>query len=122
MALTGALCCVVHAVTGFTNRSLRGLVAGLLGCDYTTSQMTYDLRRLRLHGLIEKIPHSNTYQTTPEGIRAAVFYTKLQDRLLAPLLNTADRPPTPPEMRHALATIDQTLTTYITQARLGTAA
>ena len=122
MALTGALCCVVHAVTGFTNRSLRGLVAGLLNADYSTNQMSYDLRRLRLHGLIEKIPHSNTYQTTPEGIRAAVFYTKLQDRLLAPLLNTADRPPTPPEMRHALATIDQTLTTYITQARLGTAA
>ena len=31
MALTGALCLVVHAVTGFTNKSLRGLVAGLLG-------------------------------------------------------------------------------------------
>ena len=29
MALAGALCCVVHAVTGFTNHSLRGLVAGL---------------------------------------------------------------------------------------------
>ena len=40
MALTGALCCVVHAVTGFTNKSLRGLVAGLLGQDYTTTQMT----------------------------------------------------------------------------------
>jgi hypothetical protein len=31
-------------------------VAGLLGSDYSRSQMTYDLRRLRLHGLIEKIP------------------------------------------------------------------
>ena len=31
MALAGALCCVVHAVTGFSNKSLRGLVAGLLG-------------------------------------------------------------------------------------------
>jgi hypothetical protein len=52
MALTGALCVFVHAVAGFTNKSLRGLVAGLLGSDYTTAQMTYDLRRLRLHGLI----------------------------------------------------------------------
>jgi hypothetical protein len=59
-ALTGALCHVVHAATGFTNHSLRGLVAGLLGHDYTTSQMTYDLRRLRLHGLIERVPHTNT--------------------------------------------------------------
>ena len=66
MALTGALCCVVHAVTGFTNKSLRGLVAGLLDRDYTTNQMTYDLRRLRLHGLIERIPHTNTYTLTPE--------------------------------------------------------
>lgn len=60
MALTGALCCFVHAVAGFTNKSLRGLVAGMLGRDYTSSQMTYDLRRLRLHGLIARIPRTNT--------------------------------------------------------------
>ena len=54
MALAGALCVLVHAVTGFTNKSLRGLVAGQLGDDYSTNQMTYDLRRLRLHGVIER--------------------------------------------------------------------
>jgi hypothetical protein len=53
MALAGSLCLVVHAVTGFTNKSLRGQVAGLLGTDYSSSQMSYDLRRLRLHGLID---------------------------------------------------------------------
>jgi hypothetical protein len=121
-ALTGALCAVVHAVTGFTNRSLRGLVAGLLDTDYSANQMSYDLRRLRLHGLIEKIPATNTYRTTPEGIRAAVFYTKLRARLLGPLLDAGDRPPAPTELRRALATIDRTLDTYITDARLGTAA
>ena len=94
MALAGALCLVVHAVTGFTNKSLRGQVAGLLGTDYSASQMSYDLRRLRLHGLIERIPHTNTYVATPEGIRVAVFYTKLHRRLLDPLLD-ADRPPAP---------------------------
>ena len=90
MALAGALCSVVHAVTGFTNKSLRGLVAGLLGTDYSANQMSYDLRRLRLHGLIERIPHTNTYVLTPDGIRVAVFYTKVHDRLLRPLL--AGRP------------------------------
>ncbi len=40
MALAGALCCVVHAVSGFTNQSLRWLVAGLLGSDYSRNQMT----------------------------------------------------------------------------------
>src|SRR5207253_7835698 len=52
MALAGALCLTVHAVAGFTNRSLRALVAGKLGTTFTAAQMTYDLRRLRLHGLI----------------------------------------------------------------------
>jgi hypothetical protein len=121
MALAGALCCVTHAVTGFTNKSLRGLVAGLLGNDYSTGQMTYDLRRLRLHGLIERIPHTNTYHLTAEGLRVAVFYTKLQRRLLSPLLE-ADQPPAPTEIRRALATIDKTITQYVTNARLGIAA
>ena len=121
MALAGALCCVVHAVTGFTNQSLRGLVAGLLGTDYSTGQMTYDLRRLRLHGLITRIPRTNTYTLTSDGQRVAVFYTKLQRRLLAPLLD-ADRPPAPIEVRRALATIDRTITEYVTNARLRTAA
>ena len=40
MALTGALCLVAHAVTGFTNKSLRGQVAGLFGKDYSSSQMS----------------------------------------------------------------------------------
>jgi len=121
MALAGALCYVVHAVTGFTNHSLRGLVAGLLGTDYTTNQMTYDLRRLRLHGLIERIPRTNTYRLTPDGLRVAVFYTKIHRRLLGPLLD-ADKPPAPTEVRRALAVIDNTIDDYVTNARLGTAA
>lgn len=121
MALASALCLVVHAVTGFTNKSLRGHVAGLLDRDYTSSQMSYDLRRLRLHGLIERSPGTNSYNLTPEGIRVAVFYTKLHDRLLRPLLE-ADKPPAPIELRRALGTIDHVLDDYITGARLGTAA
>ena len=80
--------------------------------------MTYDLRRLRLHGLIQRIPRTNTYVLTPDGIRVAVFYTKLHDRLLGPLL-AADQPPAPPELRRALTTIDHAITDYITNARLG---
>ena len=46
---------------GFRNRQLRVAVAPLRGMsldDYNAGQMTYDLRRLRLRGLIERIPHS----------------------------------------------------------------
>ena len=121
MALAGALCMSVHAVAGFTNKSLRSLVAGLLGTDYSTNQMTYDLRRLRLHGLIERQPRSQTYTLTPEGIRVAVFYTKLDARLLRPLLE-ADKPPAPLELRRALTTIEHIVADYVTNARLQPAA
>jgi hypothetical protein len=121
MALAGALCYLVHAVTGFTNKSLRGLVAGLLGTDYTSAQMTYDLRRLRLHGLVVRVPHTNTYTVTPQGLRVAFFYTKLHRRLLGPLLE-ADQPPAPLEVRRALATLERAIGDYVTGARLGPAA
>jgi hypothetical protein len=90
MALAGALCVMVHAVSGFTNASLRGLVAGLLGRDYTSSQMSYDLRRLRLHGLIERVPHTHNYVTTDEGLRLALFFTKVHGRILRPLIDGGD--------------------------------
>ena len=118
MALAGALCVLVHAVTGFTNKSLRGLVAAHLGRDYSTNQMSYDLRRLRLHGLIVRLPRSNTYVATPEGIRVAVFYTKLQRKLLLPLLN-ADPHPAPLELRRALSQIERSVADYIENTRIG---
>jgi hypothetical protein len=121
MALAGALCLFVHAVSGFHNKSLRALVASLLGVDYSAAQMTYDLRRLRLHGLIERLPHSNTYVLTPDGLRVALFYTKLNQRLLRPLL-AADHPPAPPELRNALRTIDRAIADYVANAHLGVAA
>jgi hypothetical protein len=121
MALAGALCVMVHAVTGFSNKSLRSLVAGLLGGDYTSAQMTYDLRRLRLHGLITRLPGTHTYVTTPQGLRVAVFYTKLATRVLGPLL-AANRPPASIGVRRALATLDRAVSDYVTNARLGTAA
>ena len=46
--------------------------------------MTYDLGRLRLNGLIRRLPRSNRYVLTEDGIRIAVFYTKIYNRLLAP--------------------------------------
>ena len=121
MALTGALCQTLLAATGFTNKSLRALITGLLGSDYRTGQMTYDLRRLRLAGLIHRLPHTNHYTLTTDGIRIAVAYTKIYNRLLHPL-TAADQPQTPPELRQALRTLDQHVDHYITRARLKPAA
>jgi len=70
MALLLALTLFQHLIDGFHNRDLRGLVADLLGVsisEYTGSQMTYDLRRLRLKGLIFRPPKTNRYFLTPYG-------------------------------------------------------
>ena len=121
MALAGALCTTLLAATGITNKSLRALMTGLLHAPYTPGQMTYDLRRLRLTGLIRRIEHTNRYALTPDGIKVAVFYTKLYNRLLRPLL-AADQPQAPPELRAALRAIDQHIGACITRARLTPAA
>jgi len=55
------------------------------------------------------------------GQRVAIFYTKIHDRLLRPLL-AADTPPAPLELRQALHTIDRHVHGYIDDARLGNAA
>ena len=81
--------------------------------------MSYDLRRLRLHGLIQRLPRSNTYQLTNDGIRVAVFYTKLQNRLLRPLLD-ANKPPAHIEIRRALTTLQRAVDEYVKNARLAT--
>ena len=117
MALLGALCVSLNA-GGFTSRSLRAQVSRLLGAIYTPNQMSYDLARLRLSGLIER---TNTYLPTAGGQRVAIFYTKVHNRLLRPLL-AADAPPAPPELRHALHVIDRHVHGYIDNAKLGNAA
>ena len=56
---------------GFLNKDLRALLGEYLGRpprgpgSITPGQATYDLRRLREHGLIERIPHTHRYQVTP---------------------------------------------------------
>jgi hypothetical protein len=117
-ALAGALAATVHTITGtITNKSLRALVTALLGTGYPANRMSYDLRRLRLKGLIERVEGTNTYRITPEGQRFAVFYTKVHNRLLAPLM-AADQPPSPPEVRQALLVLHRHTDRTIDLARL----
>jgi hypothetical protein len=47
----------------------------------TSSQITYDLRRLRHHGLIERIPHTFRYRLTDTGTRSALFLTRVHHRV-----------------------------------------
>src|SRR5437773_10011893 len=64
MALLQAITGFAHLPRGFRNRDLRPHVEALLGRPYLAAQMTYDLRRLRLKGLIHRIPKTHRYSAT----------------------------------------------------------
>jgi hypothetical protein len=84
-ALLAALLIFHLLPRGFTNQELREHVAPLLGfvpSQYTRGKMSHDLRRLRLHGLIVRIPGSRRYRVTDLGFRAATFLTRAYNRLL----------------------------------------
>jgi hypothetical protein len=106
-ALLAAICAFRLLPHGFTNRDLRTHLAPLLGLDpedMTSGQISYDLRRLRIHGLIERIPGSFRYQVTPAGIRQATFLTRLTQRLLITGLAELAQPDPPmPSRLHAAA-------------------
>jgi hypothetical protein len=75
---------------GFTNRELRELLAQLLGLEpaqFKPGRMTYELRRLRLHGIIQRIPRTQRYRVTSFGLRVAFFYSRTSLRLLRPCLS-----------------------------------
>jgi hypothetical protein len=91
---------------GFTNRELRTLIAPLLGTTtehITAGKMTYDLRRLRAHGLISRIPRTRRYQITNAGLGHALLFTHAHDHLLRTGLAeiTDPDPPAPSRLRAA---------------------
>ncbi len=89
MALLLALTLFQHLIDGFHNRDLRALVVDLLGVtghEYTAPQMTYDLRRLRLKGLIFRPPRTHRYFLTPYGWKIARLFTRLEARVFRPAL------------------------------------
>ena len=51
------------------------------------SQLRYDLGKLRGKGWVQRLPHSQRYQVTPQGYQGAIIYCKLYHRLYAPLLS-----------------------------------
>jgi len=109
-ALLSALCRFSHVPCGIRHRDLRPLVAGLLSRDltaYSRCAMTYDLRRLRLHGLIERVVGTHRYTVTPTGLRVAFFYTTLHRRLLQ--LGGSELPDVPPPLRAAARQLEAAL-------------
>jgi hypothetical protein len=108
---------------GFRCAHLRAHLAALTGgAPQSISQgaMSYQLRRLRLHGLIERLPKSLRYRVTDLGLRTALFFTRAYNRLLRPSLAAAlgnlgsiDTP-----LQRAFDAVDQQINQRIEQAYL----
>lgn len=118
IALLMALCLFLTLPAGFRNRQLRKQVADLLGIDpqeYRAGQMTYDLRRLRLKGIITRRPGTNTYFLTPYGRNTCLFLSRLYNRVLRPGLAASIESPSKVEMPHPLRESFETLNHEIDQ-------
>lgn len=114
MALLASVAAFSHVVGGLTNRTLRQQMAVLWSPDYSQARASYDLRRLRLKGFIERVAHTNTYRVTAHGRRMATFFTKLANRVVIPGLTelAALVPPpkeTPQPVRDAWRAYERTL-------------
>ena len=108
---------------GFANRDLREQLALLTGQSPTTitqGRMTYDLRRLRLHGMIERIPNTHRYRVTDFGLRAALFFTRVHARLYRPAVAQIlpHAPPTSAALQRAFEKLHHEIDQTIRQAKL----
>ena len=86
-ALWNALLLFRNVPTGFSQRELRQQLAPLLGLSpeqLTQGRMSYELRRLRLRGIIERVTGKHRYRLTDTGWRIALFLTRSYARLLRP--------------------------------------
>lgn len=109
MALLQALTRFTTEILGFRHRDFREAVAQLLGfpaARYGPGQMTYDLRRLRLHGLIERVPGTHRYRVTANGALTAILFVRTYNRALRPALSLPTQIPPTRHNRSAIAALD----------------
>ena len=74
-------------IAGRSPRSSTVVRNASFGPNITAGRMSYDLRRLRLHGLIERVEGTHRYLPTPVGLRTALFYSRVYARVLRPGLS-----------------------------------
>lgn len=111
---------------GFRSRELAAHWAPLLGQDpshMTPGRMTYQLRRLRLHGLIARTPGSQRYTVTDFGLRLAFFFTRSYARILRPGLTEVFAEPAPENasLHRAFAQVEEAMNHYVAKAKLSAA-
>jgi len=105
---------------GFSNHDLRQRLEPLRARALTPGAVTYDLRRLRLHGLVRRIPRTHRYQVTEHGLRCALFLTRTYDRLLRPGLSAVlpDQVPFDSTLRSSFRNLEQAMDSWTEQAKI----
>jgi hypothetical protein len=105
---------------GFANADLRAHLEPLQGRQATPGAVTYDLRRLRLHGLIRRIPRTHRYAVTDQGLRYALFFTRTYDRLLRPglALVLPDQTRHDSHLRTSFRQLEMAMTDWTKEAKL----
>ena len=86
--------------------------------EYGAGALSYDLRRLRLHGLIERIPQTHRYRVTETGLRTALFCVRLYARALRPALAWDGAPPTSRAGHAAYQRLEAAMDAYLTEMHL----
>lgn len=122
-ALWGAVLLFPLLPAGFSNRDLRQPLASLLGLSpdqLTQGRMTYHLRRLRLHGVIERISGTHRYRLTAFGLRTALFFTRAYARILRPGIAQIlpHIPATDSPLRRCFHQLDQEINSCVDNAHL----
>ena len=81
--------------------------------------MTYDLRRLRLKGIVHRLPGTHRYVVTTYGLKCAFFFTKLNLRILRPgFAAIGDDNDIAGQLKTAYKNLDAAIDTLCDQARL----
>jgi hypothetical protein len=56
--------------------------------DYTLNQLRYDLRKMKGHGLLERVGKHYAYRLTEKGARVAAMFVLFHKRICGPLANS----------------------------------
>jgi len=94
LALFSCLLIYRFQLHGLTNKELRGVLSELSGVsesELTPGRMSYQLRRIRLRGLIVRETGTQRYWVTEYGLQTAAFYTTCFTKLLYPNAENATR-------------------------------
>jgi hypothetical protein len=97
------------------------VLLGLHAGDIRPGRMSYELRRLRLHGLIERVPNTHRYHLTDLGLQIALFYTRVYSRILRPglaLVSPQAPAASPASLQRSFRTAEHAVNNWCNEAKI----